>query len=267
VLAVVTLVVLLPVFALAREAVAVDDALTLAPFTEVGSTDVAGRGGASLLRWSATYALVSAAAATFLAWLSGPLVAAAMASRRSRWVRVGAVLAMLPVVLSPLVLAVGVREVAGEVGVDLQSTWAIMAAVHALLVYPLAVRLVAVPRRSDDVRLREAALLLGQEPGRARWRWERSRTARALVAAFLVCAALSLGEAGASTLLAPSSATPSAPAILEAARASAAAGGVGVGGYALATVLTAVSVIAFVAGERLRPPRAVQGAGRRVEGR
>lgn len=103
-------------------------------------------------------------------------------------------------------------------------------------------------------------MLLGQSPRRARWRWERTQTLRALLASFLMCAALALGEVGAASLIAPARAVPSAPAILAAARA----GEHGAEVAALAAVLAGIAVIAFLVGERLRPaPR----TGQRVEGR
>lgn len=255
--AMVVLVTLLPVFALAREAVTVEGELTLSPLTELGDSLVGGHGAMDLLRWSLTYALVAAAGATLLAWLSGRLVSA---SGRSRRLRVVAVVAVLPLLLTPLALALGAREFAEALGVDLEATWAVMAAVHAVLAYPLAVRILAMPRRAEIARLREAAVILGQSPRRARWRWERTRTIRALLAAFLMSAALTLGEAGAASLLAPARAMPSAPAILDAARAG---GGGGAQASALAAVLAGAAVVAFVLGERLRPS---QRAGPRVEG-
>jgi thiamine transport system permease protein len=255
--AAVVVVALLPVFALAREAVTVEGELALSPLTGLRDDFVGGHGTLELMRWSLTYALVAAVGATFFAWLSGRLVAA---SDRSRRLRAVVVLAVFPLLLTPLALALGVREVAEALGVDLEATWAVMAAVHGVLAYPLAVRILAIPRRAEMARLREAAVLLGQSPRRARWRWERTRTLRALFASFLMCAALTLGEAGAASLIAPARAVPSAPAILDAARA----GNGGAEVAALATVLAGIAVIAFVLGERLRP---AQSAGQRVEGR
>ncbi len=234
-------------------------------FQGLWDAEVGGRSVPGLLRWSAVYAVTAAALATALAWLAAGYVAEpARAWWRSGWRWAPISLLTLPLLLSPVVAGLGVREAAAGLDVDLQRTWAPLVLAHALIAFPLALRVLTSTRLADaGRRYAEAAVLLGQSERSAAWRWRGRLTLRALAAALLVSGALVAGEAGAASLLSPGDSAPAAVALLQVGREGSAASGVA---FALASVLAASTVVAFALGEWLRR-RALGAAGAAVEAR
>ncbi len=220
-------------------------------FADFLDAELAGEGVTSLLAWSLVYAFTAGIVATALAWLAAPYVAA---PRRSWWreglrgLPIG--LLLLVLLVSPVVAALGTREVAEGLGVDLQGTWAVMAGVYALVAFPVALRVLTSVRRPDSARrLTEASVLLGETPRSAQWRWQRRLTLRAVLGCLLIVGAVLLGEAGAAALLAPDAALPSTVGLLAAAPVGEEVPAVA---YALGSVLSALGVVAFALGEWLR---------------
>src|SRR5690606_34815601 len=90
---------------------------------------------------------------------------------------------------------------------------------------------------------------LGQSHRSARWTWDGRRVLRAALASILICGAILLGEAGAATLIAPSLTLPASVPLLA---DSAGTGSPPPETFALAMLVAALAVIAFVTGEWLR---------------
>jgi len=85
---------------------------------------------------------------------------------------------------------------------DLATSWWIVPLAHAIVAIPFVVRIVVPALRSIDPRLRDAAAVLGAPPARV-WRAvDMPIAARAFGVAAGFCAAVSLGEFGATLFLA-----------------------------------------------------------------
>lgn len=129
--------------------------------------------------------------------------------------------------------------------------YAILLAAHAMIVAPFALRAVVGPARAADPREREAATVLGASSGRA-WRvieWPLVR--RAMVYGGALAFAMSLGETGATLLLARPEFS-SIPILIARALGDPSTEALGAV-LALGTMLLALAVVAFVIIERLRP--------------
>lgn len=240
---------LAPVVALVVGAARVEEGASSA-FSGLLDADLVGNDVGGMLGWSAVYALTGAVVATALAWLASPYVAA---SRRSWWRGglggVPIALLALALLVSPVVAALGARELFEALDVDLQRTWAVMAAVHVLVAFPVALRVLTSAARPDGHRLIEAAVLLGQSDRAAAWRWRRRLTLRAVLASLLIVVAFLLGEVGAVALLAPTTALPATAGLLAAAPPDVDVPPVAL---AVATILSGVAVVAFMLGEWVR---------------
>ncbi|MCK9486344.1 MAG: hypothetical protein M0R73_06535 [Dehalococcoidia bacterium] len=254
---------LAPVVALVAGAVRVEAGASSA-FAGLLDAELAGAGVGRSLAWSATYALTAGVVATALAWLVAPYVASL---RRPRFRGLPVALLALVLLVSPVVSALGAREAAQALEVDLQRTWAVMAGVHALVVFPVALRVLTSVAHVDGHRLAEAAVLLGQGPRSARWRWRRRYVLRGVLSSVLIALALLIGEVGAAALLAPASAVPATVSVLEASPPGRDAPSLAL---AVATVLSGAAVVAFTLGEWLRRSAGSAGTGAggaSVEGR
>ena len=222
-------------------------------------TNIGGDTVPSLLLWTGVLAGLSALAATLTAWLGSGLLARRGGRRASvlaRWSLV------LPAALTGASLGWAGLVLASRVGVDLDRTYLMTVAAHALLAYPFALRILGT-RRPVDVPLLEDAVMLGASTRSVRWRGMGRRTVMALASAFLIAAVLSVGEVAATSLLTPANATPAALGLLSAWVSSGAGDGVPFTdeGYALAAALAVVTVIAFAGAEWLRRAAARVEAG------
>lgn len=155
--------------------------------------------------------LVYAGAATLLALAVGGCAAVALAAPWRRARRRGLdTLLMLPLGTSAVTVGFGFLVALDEPPLDLRSSVALVPIAHALVAVPFVVRTLTPVLRSIDPRLREAAALLGASPGRV-WREVDLRIAsRAGLVAAGFAFAVSLGEFGA-TLLIARSARPTVP--------------------------------------------------------
>lgn len=229
-----------PLVALGREAVAVES------FNAVLDAEVGGDGVRSLLGWTALYAALAGLGATLLAWPASHALSSSTATGSARLL-VAAV--ALPAALAGAALGWGGGVLADLAGVDLDRTYALTIAAHVLLAYPFALRILGAPRGRGGRQAMEAALLLGQSPRAAAWRVRGRRTAQALLGAALVSAVLSAGEVAAANLLTPGEARPAALGLLRAAASPPPEAGAI---YAVAALLSLMTVVAFACAEWLR---------------
>lgn len=143
-------------------------------------------------------------------------VALAYAARRLRRARVLAEgLAALPLGGSSLLLGLGLLVAYGpSSALDLRGWPGLVVAAHTLVAFPFVARLLLPALLQHDVRLDEAAAVLGAPPQAVAWRIHRPLLAAPLAAAAGFAAALSLGDYGASLLLTRSGTMPLAAWIL-----------------------------------------------------
>jgi thiamine transport system permease protein len=154
--------------------------------------------------------LVVAAAATTVALVVGGLAVAGIvvAERRSsrRATRRGTAafdaLLMLPLGASAVTVGLGLLLAFNRPPLDLRGTVVLVPLAQALVALPFVVRVLLPAARSVDVRLREAALVLGARPLRALWSVELPLLARPAAVAAGFAFAVALGEFGATLVVA-----------------------------------------------------------------
>ena len=214
---------------------------------EVANATVAGREGWQLLAWTGILGALSGVLATLLAWLGSALEGSTSGGRRSP---LGRATLLLPAALTGATIGWAGLVAADRAGFDLNRTYVLTVAAHALIAYPFALRVLAVRRRTARTIL-EDAVLLGATERTVRWRWMGRRTVMALGSATLLSFVLSACEVAATSLLTPWEATPAALGVLRGWEDDG-AGQVSAAMYALGAVLTATTVVAFALAEWLR---------------
>ncbi|MDA0302635.1 MAG: ABC transporter permease subunit [Chloroflexi bacterium] len=231
-----------PLGAVARAAVTNDGAADFSVFTRLLRTTVGGQSAGDTIIWTLVYGFGSALIATLLAW--------AFAGLPAEWRRRPLFLALgAPFVMTPVVLALALREGVQQIWPDLDRAVALVFIAHTLLAFPIAWRVIEVRAVRSRRRLRETAQLLGDRPRTAMARWGEQRLLPSLFAATLFAYAVSAAEVGAAWLRAPGNAAPAGIALLEAATGNAEPGRPV---YALATILGLGAVLAFLFAERFR---------------
>jgi len=160
---------------------------------------------------------------------------------------------MLPLGTSALTLGLGyivALSVPGLAGLR-AAPW-LLPAVHALVALPFVVRSLVPALRARSPRQREAAAMLGASPLRA-WLWvELPQLAPALATAAIFAFTVSLGEFGA-TLLVARPELPTLPVVIF--RLLGMPGALNYGqALAMATILMLVTAASFLLIERARPP-------------
>jgi thiamine transport system permease protein len=192
--------------------------------------------------------LVFAAAATLLALFVGGLASFAVASRPGRGARVVDSLLMLP--LGTSAVTVGFGFLVAFERWDLSSSAALIPIAHAVIAIPFVIRTVVPALRSIDPRLRDAAAMLGASPS-AVWREvDLPIVSRAFLVAAGFCAAVSLGEFGATTFIARPD-TPTVPIAIS--RFLARPGTLGAGqSLAMSVILMVMTAVIVLALERVR---------------
>ncbi len=146
---------------------------------------------------SASFALV----ATGIALLVGLCAAAVIARRRGQLSRWFDTLLMLPLGTSAVTIGFGFL-VALDAPIDLRAAWILIPLAHALVAVPFVVRAVVPVMRSVRQRLREAAAVLGAAPHRVWREVDLPLVARATAVGAGFAFAVSLGEFGATSLIA-----------------------------------------------------------------
>ncbi|GAA2104028.1 iron ABC transporter permease [Streptomyces albiaxialis] len=146
--------------------------------------------------------LAYAAVATLIALVVGGLAAAALTRRAGRLVRGFDALLMLPLGTSAVTVGFGFLIALDEPPLDLRESWILVPLAQALVGVPFVVRTMLPVLRAVDVRLREAAAVLGASPLRAWREVDLPLVRRALLVAAGFAFAVSLGEFGATVFIA-----------------------------------------------------------------
>ncbi|RCG18547.1 iron ABC transporter permease [Streptomyces reniochalinae] len=203
--------------------------------------------------------LAYAAVATAIALVIGGLAAAALtvtprtnggAARTGRLVRGFDALLMLPLGTSAVTVGFGFLIALDEPPLDLRSTWILVPLAQALVGVPFVIRTMLPVLRAVDVRLREAAAVLGASPLRAWREVDFPLVRRAILVAAGFAFAVSLGEFGATVFIARPD-TPTLPVAV--ARMLGRAGESNYGqAMALSTILMLVCTAVLFALERVR---------------
>lgn len=249
VLAVVALLLVLPLAVLVRRSL---DAPGLGYYRALTHTD----GGTFLVApvhavWTS---LQYAVAATAIAVVIGGLAAAALARRDAgRLVRGFDALLMLPLGVSAVTVGFGFLIALDKPPLDLRQSWILVPLAQALVGAPFVVRTMLPVLRAVDVRLREAAAVLGASPWRVWQEVDLPLVRRALLVAAGFAFAVSLGEFGATVFIARPD-NPTLPVAV--ARLLSRPGDLNYGqAMALSTILMVVCAAALLVLERLRTDR------------
>ncbi|MFF8396624.1 ABC transporter permease [Streptomyces sp. NPDC016172] len=195
-----------------------------------------------------------AVAATLIAVAIGGLAAVALTRRDAgRFVRGFDALLMLPLGVSAVTVGFGFLISLDEPPLDLRSSWILVPLAQALVGVPFVVRTMLPVLRAVDVRLREAASVLGASPWRVWREVDLPMVRRALLIAAGFAFAVSLGEFGATVFIA----RPDRPTLpVAVARLLGRPGDLNYGqAMALSTILMVVCAVALLVLERLRTDR------------
>ncbi|MFF4691049.1 ABC transporter permease [Streptomyces sp. NPDC001307] len=195
-----------------------------------------------------------AVAATAIAVGVGGLAAAALARRDAgRLVRGFDALLMLPLGVSAVTVGFGFLIALDKPPLDLRQSWILVPLAQALVGAPFVVRTMLPVLRAVDVRLREAAAVLGASPWRVWREVDLPMVRRALLVAAGFAFAVSLGEFGATVFIARPD-NPTLPVAV--ARLLSRPGDLNYGqAMALSTILMVVCAAALLLLERLRTDR------------
>ncbi len=191
-----------------------------------------------------------AALATIVAVTLGGLAAAALARSRGRVARVLDGVLLLPLGTSAVTVGFGFL-IALDEPVDLRASPQLVPLAQAVVALPFVVRTMTPVLRSIDPRLHEAAAVLGASPART-WRAiDLPLARRAVLVAAGFAFAISLGEFGATTVIARAD-TPTVPIAI--ARLLGRPGPLNTGqAFALSTVLMVLTAVAVLLVDRWRP--------------
>ena len=189
------------------------------------------------------------ATATLLISLPLGIIGAYMlAQERSRWAAVFDPLLLLPLGTSAVTLGFGYIVAMGPLRTSL---WLVPIA-HSLIALPFVVRTFLPALRALDRRLREASATLGAGPLRSWWTIDVPLLLRAALISAAFAFAISLGEFGA-TLLVARPDRPTMPMVIY--QALGRPGLINYGqALAMSTILMAVTAVALIAIERFRVP-------------
>jgi thiamine transport system permease protein len=157
---------------------------------------------------------------------------------------------MLPLGTSAVTVGFGFLIALDDPPLDLRSSAILIPIAHALVAVPFVVRIVLPVLRAIDPRLREAAAVLGAPPRRAWREVDLPTVGRALLVAAGFAFAISLGEFGATLLIARAD-TPTVPVAIF--RFLGQPGALNFGqAMAMSTILMVIAAAAILAIERIR---------------
>ncbi len=148
---------------------------------------------------AALNSLLFATAATGVALVVGGLLAVAVARRRPSWLDG---LFLLPLGASAVMLGFGFVIAFDEPPLDLRASVVLVPFAQALVAAPFVIRVLVPALRAVDVRLRDAAAVLGASPHRVRREIDLPLVGRAAGAAAGFAFAVALGEFGATVFVA-----------------------------------------------------------------
>jgi thiamine transport system permease protein len=143
-----------------------------------------------------------AAIATGIALVVGGLASVAIAARPGRATRSMDAFLMLPLGTSAVTVGFGFLLAFQHAPGGLATSPLLVPIAHAIVAIPFVIRAVVPALRSIDPRLRDAATMLGAGPRRVWREVDLPITARAFAVAAGFCAAVSLGEFGATLFIA-----------------------------------------------------------------
>ena len=142
-----------------------------------------------------------AAIATAIALVVGGLASVAIAARPGRATRTMDAILMLPLGTSAVTVGFGFLLASERAPRGIATSPLLVPIAHAVVAIPFVVRAVVPVLRSIDPRLRDAATMLGAAPRRVWREVDLPIVARAFAVAAGFCAAVSLGEFGATLFL------------------------------------------------------------------
>lgn len=151
----------------------------------------------SAVRNSLTFAVLT----LLIALPLGTLAAYASARLRRRGAWLDAIL-LLPLGVSPVTLGLGFLVTLDKPPLDLRGSELLLVFAHTLVAYPFVARVVGSQLKGIDPRLREAARTLGASPLRVFLEIDVPLLWRALAAGAVFAFAVSMGEFGATLLIA-----------------------------------------------------------------
>jgi thiamine transport system permease protein len=205
-----------------------------------------------------TNSLRFAVVATVIAVGLGGLAATALARGRGRVARGVDAALLLPLGTSAVTVGFGFL-IALDAPFDLRSSPMLVPIAQAVVALPFVVRTMTPVLRSIDMRLREAAAVLGASPWRAWREVDVPLVRRALLVATGFAFAISIGEFGATTVIARAD-TPTVPVAID--RLLGRPGGLNVGqAFALSVVLMVVTAAAVLLVDRVRADDGQRGVG------
>ncbi|MCX7682397.1 MAG: iron ABC transporter permease [Anaerolineae bacterium] len=206
------------------------------------------------IRNSVGFALATVVLAVTLGLMAATVLASQAAGLRGlvRWLDP---LLMLPLGTSAVTLGLGYILALDEPPLNLRTSPLLVVLAHSLVALPFVVRSVLPALRSINPRLREAAAILGASPWRVWWEIDLPIVARAVLVGAVFAFTISLGEFGATSLIA----RPERPTLPVAIYRFLSRPGITNYGQALAmsTLLMAVCTLGFLVMERFR----VRGVG------
>ncbi len=197
-----------------------------------------------------TNSLVAAVLATVMAVVLGLLAALAVTQWRGRGGATVDTLLMLPLGTSAVTVGFGFLVAFDEAPLDFRGSWLLVPIAQALIATPFVVRTLTPVLASVQVRLREAAAVLGAGPLRAWREVDFPIVARALLVAAGFGFAVSIGEFGATNFVARSD-RPTVPVAIFRFLGQPGANNLGQA-MALSTILMVLTTVAVLAIERLR---------------
>ncbi|MEX2292191.1 MAG: iron ABC transporter permease [Acidimicrobiales bacterium] len=190
-----------------------------------------------------------AAVATVVAVVVGGLAAAALGTARGRLARALDAALVLPLGTSAVTVGFGFL-IALDQPIDLRANPWLVPLAQALVALPFVVRTMTPVLRSIDGRLREAAAMLGASPSRVWREIDFPLVRRAVLVATGFAFAISLGEFGATTVIARADA-PTVPIAID--RLLGRPGALNVSqAFALSVVLMVMTATAILAVDRVR---------------
>jgi thiamine transport system permease protein len=199
----------------------------------------------SAMRNSLAFAALTLALAVPLGTFSA--YASARLGRRGAWLDA---FLLLPLSVSAVTLGLGFLITFDEPPLSLRGTWLLLVFAHTLVAYPFVARSVGAQLRGIDPRLREAARMLGAGPAEVFWRVDLPLIWRGIAAGAVFAFAVSMGEFGATLLIARPEFTTIPVAVF---RFLGQPGELQYGqALALSTILMAVTAAGFLLLDRLR---------------
>lgn len=194
--------------------------------------------------------------ATVVAVVLGGLAASALVRSHGRIGRAVDVMLLLPLGTSAVTVGFGFL-IALDEPVDLRSSPWLVPLAQAVVALPFVVRTMTPVLRSIDDRLREAAAVLGASPARV-WRAvDLPLVSRAALVSAGFAFAISLGEFGATTVIARAD-TPTVPVVID--RLLARPGVLNAGqAFALSTILMVLAAGSILLVDRVRTDRVRRG--------